>query len=66
MTSQQPVSKSATAESLRQDSERAALRSGFFLLDSCIRVDNSEVSSWAVMANLYPLKLRLKEARRVI
>ncbi len=56
MTSQQPVSKSATAESLRRDKERAALRSGLFLLDSCIRVDSSEVSSWAVMVNLHPLK----------
>ena len=33
-----------------------ALKSGFFLLDSCIRVASSEVSSWAVMVDLEPLK----------
>ena len=35
--------------------KRTALRSGFFLFDSCIKVDNSDVSNWAVMFSAHPL-----------
>ena len=35
--------------------KRTALRSGFFLFDSCIKVDNSDVSNWAVMFSVHPL-----------
>ena len=35
-----------------RDLSAAALRSGFFLLDSWTSVDSSEVSNWAVMLDL--------------
>ena len=35
--------------------KRTALKSGFFLFDSCIKVDNSDVSNWAVMFSAHPL-----------
>ena len=38
--------------------KRTALRSGFFLFDSCIKVDNSDVSNWAVMFSAHPLASR--------
>ena len=38
-----------------EDTKRTALRSGFFLFDSCIKVDNSDVSNWAVMFGAHPL-----------
>ena len=52
---------SATAVLHQRDHQLAALKSGFFLLDSCIKVDSSEVSNWAVIVNSYPLRRKQKD-----
>ena len=49
------------------NTKRTALRSGFFLFDSCIKVDNSDVSNWAVIFSAHPLassKERLPHVKR--